>query len=52
MIHEVIPEVRVYWIPFDISVLLFHSIMYPIKVHVHAFGTFLFDSSSYDFIYC
>ena len=45
---EVIPEVHVSRLPFDIKVLLFHLITYPIKSHVHGFGEFLFDGSSRD----
>ena len=50
MFGEVIPEVHVYWIPFDLKVILFHLIIYQIKGYVHGFSNFLFDGSSHDSI--
>ena len=40
VLGEVIPEVHVSWIPFDIKIFLLNSIMYPIEAHVHGFGKF------------
>ena len=40
MFIEVITKVHVYWFPFYLKVLLFQSIMYPIKEHVYGFVRF------------
>ena len=37
---EVISKVRVSWIPFNLKVIMFHLIMYPIKSRFHGFSTF------------
>ena len=44
---EVITNIHVSWFQFYLKVLLFHSIIYPIKSRVHGFISFLFDGSSH-----
>ena len=51
MFSELITKFHVLWFPFYLKVLLFQLIANPIKVHVHGFCSFLFDSS-YHYTIC
>jgi hypothetical protein len=52
MLGKVITHVGVTRSPTHIKLSLFHSVLYPVKAHVHGFGTFLLDIFVDDSICC
>jgi hypothetical protein len=52
MLGEVITHMCVTRHPTNIKLSLFHSVLYPVKVHVHGFGTFLLENFVDDSIGC